>query len=199
VTLNPGTYVIKDGPLIVGPGSLTIGLTLLGAPGTCSDRDVTISVSVLGCTLKLTADAIGSMKGTNVGFYFTGTVPADSDGVVRPLQFMPRSVVEISAPKTGDMAGLLFNEDRAAPAGRQFQVKSDSARRLVGTIYLPRGTFVVNANQIVADQSEYTAIVARRIDLSQAPRLVINANYGATDVPVPKGLGPTSSQPVLTD
>ncbi len=60
-------------------------------------------------------------------------------------------------------------------------------------------TFVVNANQVVADQSEYTAVVARRIDLSQAPRLVINTNYGGTDVPVPKGLGPWSASAALTE
>ncbi|GJE04306.1 hypothetical protein GMJLKIPL_6267 [Methylobacterium isbiliense] len=198
VTLNPGIYIIKDGPLVVGPGDLNLGLTLLGAAGSCSGREVQVSVG-LGCLAKVTLDTIGSMKGANVGFYFTGTVPPDPDGVVRPLQFRQRSVVEITAPLRGDMAGLLFHEDRSAAPGRQFEVKSDSARRLVGTIYLPRGTFVVNANQVVADQSEYTAVVARRIDLSQAPRLVINTNYGATDVPVPRGLGPWSASAALTE
>ncbi|WP_407526820.1 pilus assembly protein TadG-related protein [Methylobacterium oryzisoli] len=198
VTLNPGVYVIKDGPLVVGPGDLNVGVTLLGAAGSCSGREVQVSVG-LGCLAKVTLDTIGSMKGTQVGFYFTGTVPPDPDGVVRPLQFRQRSVVEITAPLRGDMAGLLFHEDRGAAPGRLFEVKSDSARRLVGTIYLPRGTFVVNANQVVADQSEYTAVVARRIDLSQAPRLVINTNYGGTDVPVPKGLGPWSASAALTE
>ncbi|MGY2048834.1 pilus assembly protein TadG-related protein [Methylobacterium sp. JK268] len=199
VTLNPGVYVMKDGPLVVGPAAARLGVTAagLGTPSACADPTATINVNLLNCTVGLSV-AIGSLKGTNVGFYFTGTVAPDSDGVVRPLNFLKNSRVELTAPRTGDMAGLLFHEDRAAPEGRRFEITSDSARRLVGTIYLPRGTFAVAANQVVADLSEYTAIVARRITLAQAPRLVINADYAATDVPVPKGLGPTSSMPVLT-
>ena len=96
------------------------------------------------------------------------------------------------------MAGLLFFEDRSAPAGRAFEVLSDDARRLVGTIYMPRGIFLVSADQVVADRSEYTAIVVQKLALSQAPRLVLNANYSATKVPVPQGLGQTSARPVLT-
>ncbi|MEE8629194.1 MULTISPECIES: hypothetical protein [Methylobacterium] len=110
------------------------------------------------------------------------------------MVFLPRSLVELTAPRTGDMAGLLFFEDRRSPDGRNFDILSDGARRLVGTVYLPRGTFSVRAMQVVADQSEYTAIVAHRIALSRQPRLVVNARYGDTDVPVPPGIGPKSGQ-----
>jgi hypothetical protein len=34
--------------------------------------------------------------------------------------------------------------------------------------------------------------VTRRLELFQAPNLVLNARYNATDVPVPDGLGPNS-------
>ena len=132
------------------------------------------------------------LKGNNVGFYFTGNVPADDDGRVTVMRFMKESIVEMTAPKDGAMAGLLFNEDRNAPANRRYEVVSDSARRLVGTIYFPRGIFSVSANQSIADKSEYTAVVTRRLELFQAPNLVLNARYNATDVPVPDGLGPNS-------
>ena len=132
------------------------------------------------------------LKGNNVGFYFTGNVPADDDGRVTVMRFMKELIVEMTAPKDGAMAGLLFNEDRNAPANRRYEVVSDSARRLVGTIYFPRGIFSVSANQSIADKSEYTAVVTRRLELFQAPNLVLNARYNATDVPVPDGLGPNS-------
>jgi hypothetical protein len=45
----------------------------------------------------------------------------------------------------------------------------------------------------IADASAYTIIVASRLDLDSA-NLVINADYSVSDVPVPQGLGPTSSQ-----
>lgn len=170
VWLSPGVYVIKDGQLHVGPPVLSVSVGSL------------VTVSVLPVVL----------KGNNVGFYFTGNVSPEADGRVTVMRFMKESVVEMTAPKDGAMAGLLFNEDRSAQADRRYEVISDGARRLVGTIYLPRGIFSVSANQSVADKSEYTAVVTRRLELFQAPNLVLNARYSATDVPVPEGLGPYS-------
>ncbi|TGD96104.1 hypothetical protein EU555_25245 [Methylobacterium nonmethylotrophicum] len=206
VRLNPGIYVMKDGPLVVGSDSGTPAagsghpyaskhVSLL-----CYHNDVSPAVkSFLHCPTASTYLSPASLSGDGVGFYFTGAVQPEYDGIARPMQFMPRSNVSLGAPTEGPMAGLLFFEDRGAPAGRLFEVMSDNARRLVGTIYMPRGTFVVSANQVVADHSEYTAIVAQKVALSQAPRLVVNANYNATKVPVPQGLGPTSARPALTD
>ena len=59
---------------------------------------------------------------------------------------------------------------------------------LLGTIYLPRSILLVNSNAPVADKSAYTAIVAGRLWLQEGPTLTLNANYGATDVPVPGSL-----------
>lgn len=176
VWLNPGVYVIKDGPLHVGPPLLSVSIAGLASVGV--------------------APAV--MKGNNVGFYFTGTVAPDPDGRVTVLRFMKESVVELTAPKTGPMAGLLFHEDRTGPPDRRYEIVSDSARRLVGTIYLPRGVMSVSANQTVADRSEYTAVVTRRLELFKAPDLVLNARYADTDIPVPDGLGPYSGAVRLT-
>lgn len=48
----------------------------------------------------------------------------------------------------------------------------------------------------VAAESAYTVIVANRIDVKGAT-LVVNADYGGTDVPVPEGMGPHSSMVTL--
>jgi hypothetical protein len=91
------------------------------------------------------------------------------------------------------MAGILFYENPSAPEGRNFEISSDSARKLLGTIYLPRGVFKGGGNGKIAALSAYTIIVARRIDLEGA-QLVVNADYSASDVPVPVGLGPNSTK-----
>ncbi len=187
VKMMPGIYVIKDGALVVGPDTDLIFLkTDCLHPPDKATKDA--------CHKAMSIHMIGSLKGEGVGFYFTGNVPRNKAGGLQPMVFLPRSLVELTAPRTGDMAGLLFFEDRGSPDGRSFDILSDGARRLVGTVYLPRGTFSVRAMQVVADQSEYTAIVAHRIALSRQPRLVINARYGDTDVPVPQGLGSRSGQ-----
>jgi putative Flp pilus-assembly TadE/G-like protein len=138
VFLQPGIYVMKDGPLYVSENARIVG--------------------------------------TNVGFYFTGngsTLFLDSN-----------TSISLSAPTSGALAGLLFFEDPAAPKARLFSILSDDARELTGTIYLPNGTLVVDADRPIADHSAYTAIVARRLALYAGPNLVLNTNYHETDVPV---------------
>ncbi|WP_244538247.1 TadE/TadG family type IV pilus assembly protein [Methylobacterium sp. ap11] len=199
VKLNPGIYVIKDGPLVIGSDMVTVQGHHVPAPCLCYHKDTPrLMRTMMGCAGPSSLPA-ASLSGDEVGFYFTGTVAPEQDNVARPLQMLPRSGVSLSAPTGGAMAGLLFFEDRNAAANRSFEVLSDNARRLVGTIYMPRGTFLVAADQVVADRSEYTAIIAQKLVLSQAPRLVVNANYSATAVPVPQGVGPTSARPALTN
>jgi hypothetical protein len=114
------------------------------------------------------------------------------------IKFKDRAVIELGAPKDGPMAGILFFENRAAPEGRNFEISSDSARKLLGTIYLPRGVLKGGGKGRIAAFSAYTIIVAERIDLSGA-QLVINADYAASDVPVPVGLGPNNTQVQLSN
>lgn len=180
VSLQPGIYVMKDGPLIV--------------------------------------DKKGSLSGIDVGFYFTG----DKGG----LLFDSKTSISLAAPTTGIMAGLLMMEERAVtnpvdptaavdqdplaptpptppPAGatkpmRTYRIISDDARTMLGTIYLPAGRVVIDAKKPVADQSAYTVIVAQQVNLYEGPNLYLNANYGSTSVPVPKGVGPISGKLLLT-
>ncbi len=147
VSLASGTYIFKDGPLLVKDG--------------------------------------GSLSGVNTSLYFTGANAL--------LNFAPNSTVSLTAPKSGDMAGILIAEDRRNPVGNAFEIHSNNARNLLGTIYLPQGRLHVAANNPVSDQSAYTIIVARRFTLSEGPTMVLNTNYGATDIPVPQGVGPNVS------
>ena len=143
VTLKPGIYVIKDGPLLVQSSSQV--------------------------------DAQG------VGLYFTGTDAYFS--------FESSSIVNIEAPTTGPMAGLIAFQDRTSPEA-DFVITSNKARNLLGTVYLPMGNLIIDANNKVADASAYTAIVVRRLRLSKGPNLVLNTDYNLTPVPVPDGVGP---------
>ncbi|TNC15107.1 hypothetical protein FF100_05960 [Methylobacterium terricola] len=183
VRLRPGIFVMKDGPLVVGPPQQMAMI----------EEVCEIASGIKQCRNVSKIKAIGSLKGDDVGIYFTGNYTNSQIKSIGPLVFLPNSAVELTAPRTGPMAGVMLFEDRSTMEGQQYVIMSDSARRLVGTIYLPRGTFWVRSSQVVADQSEYTAIVANKIRLDYQPRLVINTRYGATDGPVPTGLGPSSS------
>ncbi len=142
VSLKPGIYVIKDGPLIIESSSV--------------------------------------VEGKGVGFYFTGKHAG--------MLFGSSAQVDIEAPITGALAGLVTFQDRAS-AETDFVITSNKARKLLGTIYLANGNLIIDANNKVADASAYTAIVVRRLRLSKGPNLVLNTDYNKTLVPVPEGVG----------
>ena len=170
--LASGIYIIKDGPLIV--------------------------------------DAGASITGTEVGFFLKGNGSN--------ITFDANSTVNLAAPKTGPLAGILIFDDpsgapapafaplslrgldgRALPTGapRQHQFYSDNARNLLGTIYMPKGEIIIDANQPIADRSAYTVLVVQQIHLYSGPNLVLNTNYSATEVPVPMGVGPYAARTFL--
>lgn len=157
VTLYPGVYVIKDGPLIV----------------------------------KDTA----ALYGTGITFFLTGENST--------FDFQSGTSIDLAAMDTGSTAGLLFFEDRNVPYSFDFnafrlddlppdvrlhKISSNDARNLLGTIYLPRSVFLIDADAPVADASAYTAIVTGRLWLREGPILSLNADLTETQVPVPDGL-----------
>jgi Flp pilus assembly protein TadG len=121
------------------------------------------------------------VDGKGVGIYFTGSNAS--------FAFESSSIVNIEAPKDGPMAGLIFFQDRQS-AEADFVITSNKARNLLGTVYLPQGNLIVDANNKVADASAYTAVVVKRLRLSKGPNLVLNTDYSSTLVPVPDGVGP---------
>ncbi len=139
----------------------------------------------------LTIDTGGRLFGENVGIYFEGDASV--------FDFKVNSIVHLTAPKTGLMAGLLFRESSSAKKNRLYTISSDNARELLGTIYLPRGVLNVNTMKPIADSSAYTAIIANKIALKGKPQLVLNTDYGATDVPTPEGVGPTGGAVYLRE
>lgn len=152
VTLSPGIYAFRNGPLVVDGGA--------------------------------------TLSGTNVGLFMTGK------GAV--LDFEATSTVSLTAPKSGDMAGILVFEDRAAPTGEVHAIYSNDARMLLGTIYLSRNRLHVAADSPVADKSAYTIVVADLFTLSEGPTMVLNTDYDQTDIPVPNGIGPNANHTALT-
>jgi hypothetical protein len=174
-------WVIKDVVRVLTPGTYCGGLRIDGnarvkvLPGIYVIKDGPLIV-----------DSNALLEGDYVGFYFTGKNAF--------FRFTSNARVTLGAPKDGVMAGILFFADRTSPESTKFEITSNYTRKLLGTIYLPTSRFSIDANQPVADQSAYTAIVVRKLELSAGPNLVINSSYDATDVPVPNGIGPATGK-----
>ncbi|MDK9695769.1 MAG: pilus assembly protein TadG-related protein [Siculibacillus sp.] len=171
-TLMPGTYC----------GGITIdkGAKVTFSPGVYVIKDGPLIVT-----------GQGALTGANVGLFLTGKGAQ--------IRFDGPSSVSLTAPKSGDMAGILIFEDRAAPLGQKHEITSNDTRMLLGTIYLSRGRLHVAAQSPVADKSAYTIVVANQFSLSEGPTMVLNTDYGATSIPVPAGVGPNSNRTALTN
>jgi len=164
-TLDPGTYC---GGMILKDADITLN------PGVYVIKD---GVLWVGGSARLT--------GENVSFYISGAKAN--------FNMLPNTSIELSAPKDGPMAGILFFEDRSNPVGRRNVIRSNDARSFVGTIYLSRGAFVVDASKPLFDQSAYTVVITRLMDMFSGPNLVLNSDYGSSDVPLPSELGSAPS------
>ena len=133
---------------------------------------------------KLEVKDTSKLIGDYVSFYF------QDDAAI--FTFEKDTTIDLGAPKDGELAGMLFIENPLSTDGRIFTIRSEHAQRLLGTIYLPGGKLEIDSNANVADQSAYTVIVANQIQVRGA-NLVVNSDYGGTDVPVPDGIGPNST------
>jgi hypothetical protein len=131
----------------------------------------------------LTVTSGGKLEGEGVGFYLTGLLG------ISTIQFGPLSTVSLTAPRTGEMAGMLFFEDRKVLFKIPHRIASNNARNLVGTIYLPNNSLTIDSKDPIADQSDYTVIIARKFDMMDGPELVLNTDYESSLVPVPEGVG----------
>ena len=112
------------------------------------------------------------------------------------IQLAATSVVSLTAPRVGDMSGMLFFEDRDVLFKFPHIIASNNARNLVGTIYLPGNTLQINSTDPIADQSDYTVIIARKFEMKDGPELVLNTDYEHSPIPVPDGVG-NKARPIV--
>nr|WP_316629083.1 pilus assembly protein TadG-related protein [uncultured Brevundimonas sp.] len=120
-----------------------------------------------------------SLVGKGVGLFFTGKGAS--------MKLDRETTISLEAPKTGVMAGLLFFSARSLTHAR-FEILSDDARTLLGTIYLPNAELHIDAGNPIADKSAYTAIIADTMRLYGGPHLILNTRYNESPVPVPGGI-----------
>jgi len=130
--------------------------------------------------LNLSVGGNVTITGTDVAMIFKGLSSA---------AFTGNATLTLEGRKSGPFAGFVLVADRSFTG--TLSISTLNAKKLLGTIYLPNGTLAVSGkNNKVADQSAWTVVVAKKIDVSGSADLVINSDYNAATVPVPAGVGP---------
>ena len=176
LVVNLGVQIMTPG---VHCGAITVGKssTLYLLPGEHYFRKGTLTMS-----------ENSKIVGTDVAMVFDET---------SEFLFKDAASVELEGRKNGVLAGFVIATTRNNVS--TFEISSDAARKLLGTIYIPSATLRISGgNAQVADRSAWTVIVAKSVKMEGSPSLVINANYAGSSVPVPKGVGPGESAVRLT-
>lgn len=181
VTLNPGIYTFKDGPLVV-QDSATIkgnGVSLLFSGRKSYFRFLNNSL------IELTAPTAGASAGMLL-WETKGLIP----GLASWLNGGCGGNVSVDDDINGtacSVTGALVKSKKT----NEHHINSDRARTLTGTIYLKQGLLLVDSTRPIADLSPYTIMVVQKLDLFDGPNLTLNSNYNGSVVPVPTGLGPS--------
>lgn len=103
------------------------------------------------------------------------------------FEFKDKAMVRLEGRKTGTYAGIVMGGTRDNT--EDFIISSDNVESLLGVIYVPSARLIVEGKEDVARDSAWTVIVAKSVELKGSPSLFINANYNASNVPVPSGVG----------
>ena len=158
VSLEPGIYVIKDGPFIVTDTASLVA------------KKVGFFLTGKGSIFEFHADTTIDLEAMETGS-MAGLLFHEDRAVPHSFEFNPFA------------QSMKFSENV-----RVHKVSSNDARNLLGTLYLSRSILLIDSNAPVADVSSYTAIVTGRLWLREGPTLTLNANLTDTSVPVPEGI-----------
>jgi Flp pilus assembly protein TadG len=193
LNVSPGIYC---GGLRIASGASTVDFS----PGTyyIANGDLSISSSAtVQCSL--------CTNGAGVTFVLTQTTGNSAN--IGGVNISSNQVVNLSAPSSGSYAGVLFYQDRNAPAGTMsstskiFNVSGISSVALNGAIYFP-------SNKIALSNSGITGVAATGCTVLLG-RYISLSSYGAAYVAgcgafgtTPPGIATTTStttiQPVTT-
>lgn len=175
--------VISSGVVYVDPGVHCGGFNLRGnarlmlRPG---------EHWFLGGQLALSQNAV--VEGDDVVLFFDKQSRFD---------FRDQALVRLKGRREGAYAGMVVAASRGNT--QKFLISSDNVDTLLGVIYIPEASLIVEGRSEVARDSAWTVVVARWLQLKGSASLVINANYSGSSVPVPAGVGPNAGGTRLLD
>ena len=109
-----------------------------------------------------TQDSNSNIAGAGVMFYNTFGATDKGMQAYSPINIAATSTVDLSAPTTGTYTGILFFEDRSAPASSDSYGGGSSAV-YQGAIYAKNAAITMYGNSSVS--SQYTILIADTITM----------------------------------
>src|SRR3954471_5707043 len=104
-----------------------------------------------------------SLLGTGVTIILTSSTPSKANSFAT-VSINGGAILNISAPTSGALSGLVFFGDRAAPVGTTYKFNGGMSQVLTGAVYLPTGAVQwaggsgtsTNCTQVIGDTVNFT-------------------------------------------
>ncbi len=103
------------------------------------------------------------------------------------VKFQDTASVDLEGRQSGPYAGFVLIATRDNT--NDLEIWSDNVDNLLGVVYAPSAKIMVLAEDAVAEESDWTVIVAKELQLKGAAKLTINTDYASSLTPVPEGVG----------
>ena len=103
------------------------------------------------------------------------------------LKFVGAATLRISAPTTGDYAGIAIFSDRSSPVDSS-TLSGSSSLDIEGVIYLPNHDLTYSGSNSTTLPANYTVLIARTVTFSGSSDISIRSNFAGGTVPVPSAI-----------
>jgi hypothetical protein len=117
----------------------------------------------------LTLAGNSTLKGSGVTFYVT----SGGGYAYAPVSLSGNATVQLRAPTTGPLAGILFFQDRSAIAGAASSITGGVGSYFTGALYFPATAISYSGGAA----TEYTLLVARKLTITGGTTL--NSDYSS--------------------
>ena len=111
-----------------------------------------------------------TVSGDGVTFYLIGSSDFSLTG---------QADLQLSAPKTGTYAGMLFVSHPDAGTGKDFKIAGGAETKLVGISYFPKQVLDIGGNGTFGANSKFMALVADVIQIRGNAHLKVNLDPAA--------------------
>ena len=165
--------------MTISPGVYCGGMTLNAGANVTLNPGVYI---IAGGSLSVNGQA--KMQGTGVTFVFT----SNTSGSFATATINGGATINITAPTTGAMAGLVMYNDRSAPTGESFKLNGGSTQNFGGAVYLPKAAITFTGGSTTGNGG-CTQLIADTIIFGGNSNLANNCKGSGI-----KGVGTTTTK-----
>ncbi len=108
----------------------------------------------------------------------------DKDALVL---FNQNSHIDLSAPTSGAMAGVLLYADRDIGVLTRHEINSDSSSQLNGAVYLPESELMINSNGDMGGPGSCTNYIVGNLMVNSDSSLYVGQDWATCGLPIPPG------------